>query len=236
MFDAIVFDFDGTLVDFVDTDTKILKLLHSKLTTETTFEKFLTTAVKEIIAFHSLVERGEADPLSMDRTRLKRTFDSLSIDWHESVTEIYRAELIRSCEPFPGVPDILHKLQKCFKLGLLTNAYDPSEQRNRIVSSRLNQYFDQILVSGEIGLYKPDPSVFCCILDRLNVVPERAVYIGDSLLHDVEGARLAGMKSVLFSKRSKINSTVADYHVYGVEELADLMRHFCELSKRSQLN
>ncbi len=229
MFEAIIFDFDGTLVDFVDSDLKSLKHLHSTIQTTVSFEKFLKIAVDEIMNFHDLVEREKIDPLLMHRFRLKRTYEKLGIYWDESVVDTYKTELFRTCEPFEGVADVLSRLKKCFKLGLLTNAYDSSEQRKRIFASGLHQYFDEILVSCEVGFYKPNPKVFLSILSKLDVLPEKAVYIGDSIQHDVRGANSAGMKSVLFTSGSKRVSSNADYHVHGVEELLSLVHKFCSL-------
>ncbi len=230
MFEAIVFDFDGTLVDFVDSDTKSLKHLHSEIRTTVSFEQFLKMAVDEIMNFHDLVDHGKIDPLLMHRFRLERTFENLGIHWDESVIDTYKAELFRTCEPFEGVADVLLKLKKKFKLGLLTNAYDSPEQRKRICASGLHQYFDEILVSCEVGVYKPDPDVFLNLLKKLDVLPEKAVYIGDSIKHDVVGANSAGMKSALFSKSSKRVSSHADYHAHGVEGLSSLAHEFCKLA------
>jgi HAD superfamily hydrolase (TIGR01549 family) len=227
VFEAIVFDFDGTLTDFVDSDIKSLKHLHSKIGTTVSFKSFLKTAVDEIMNFHQLVDQGDIDPLLMHRFRLERTFEVYGIKWDDSVVEIYKEELFRTCVPFDGIADVLLMLKERFKLGLLTNAYDVQEQRKRIFSSGLHDYFDEILISGEIGVYKPDPHVFFSLLNRLNVVPEKAIYIGDSIKYDVGGANSAGMKSVLFSKKSKRISSEADYHAHGVEGLETLARRFC---------
>lgn len=230
MFEAIVFDFDGTLVDFVDSDTKSLKLLHSKIETTVSFENFLDTAVDEIMNFHQLVDKGDIDPLLMHRFRLERTFKIHGIKWDDSAIDVYKNELFRTCVPFDGISEVLSKLKERFKLGLLTNAYDAPEQRKRISYSGLDDYFDEILISGEIGVYKPDPRVFFSLLSRLGVVPEKAIYIGDSIEHDVFGANSAGMKSVLFSKKFKRISSVANYHAHGVEGLENLSRKFFELA------
>jgi putative hydrolase of the HAD superfamily len=230
VFEAIVFDFDGTLVDFVDSDIKSLKHLHSKIETTVSFKDFFDTAVDEIMNFHQLVDQGDMDPLLMHRFRLEKTFSIHGIKWDDSAIDIYKDELFRTCVPFDGIAEVLSRLKERFKLGLLTNAYDVPEQRKRISSSGLHDYFDEILISGEINVYKPDPNVFLNLLNRLNVVPEKAIYIGDSIKHDVGGANSAGMKSVLFSEKSKRISSEADYHAHGVDGLENLAKKFCELA------
>lgn len=230
MIEAIVFDFDGTLVDFVDSDTKSLKHLHSLMGASVSFDDFLETAVDEIMNFHRLVDQGLIDPLLMHRFRLEKTFETHGIHWDDSALETYKAELFRTCVPFDGVAEVLVRLGERFKLGLITNAYDGQEQRKRIVSSGLHDHFDEILISGDIGVYKPDPNIFLTLLNSFDVKPENAIYIGDSIKHDVAGANSAGMKSVLFSKSSKRLSSDADYHAHGVEGLGILVSDLCELT------
>lgn len=227
MIEAIVFDFDGTLVDFVDSDTKSLKHLHSVVKATVSFETFFETAVDEIMEFHRLVDQGLIDPLLMHRFRLEKPFKAHEIPWDDSVLEIYEAELFRTCVPFDGVVEVLIQLKDKFKLGLITNAYDGVEQRKRIAFSGLYNYFDEILISGDIGVYKPDPNVFHTLLNRIGVVPENAIYIGDSIKHDVAGANSAGMKSVLFSKNSKRSCSEAHFHAHGIEGLEILANELC---------
>jgi HAD superfamily hydrolase (TIGR01549 family) len=228
--EAIVFDFDGTLVDFVDSDTQSLKHLHSVMGATVSFDKFLKTAVDEIMYFHRLVDRGLIDPLLMHRFRLERTFQKHGMHWTDSALKTYKAELLRTCVPFDGVAEILVRLRGRFKLGLITNAYDGPEQRKRIVSSGLHEHFDEILISGDVDVYKPDPNIFLTLLSSFDIKPENAIYIGDSVKYDVAGANSAGMKSVLFSKSSKRLSSDADYHAHGVEGLEILVSELFELA------
>ena len=187
MIEAIVFDFDGTLVDFVDSDIKSLKHLHSVAEAKVSFDEFLETAVDEIMEFHRLVDQRLIDPLLMHRFRLEKTFNAHGMQWDDSVLEIYKSELFRTCVPFDGVVEVLGQLRERFKIGLITNAYDGVEQRKRIAVSGLFKYFDEILISGDVGIYKPDPNIFHILLNRIGVVPEKAIYIGDSIKHDVAG-------------------------------------------------
>jgi putative hydrolase of the HAD superfamily len=99
---------------------------------------------------------------------------------------------------------------------------DKCEQMERIKSAGLEIYFDVIIVAGEIGIYKPNPAIFLSALNRINVSPEKALYIGDSLAYDVLGAKAAGLKTVLFNQNTKRNSTDANYCVHGINELQTL--------------
>ena len=56
--------------------------------------------------------------------------------------------------------------------------------------------FDHIVFSDEVGVRKPDPSIFRSVLHALGVQPARAIHVGDDPVLDVDGARGAGMRVV----------------------------------------
>lgn len=51
------------------------------------------------------------------------------------------------------------------------------------------EWFEVILVSEEVGVKKPDPSIFEMAMDRLKLRPDKCVYVGDRPRDDIEGAR-----------------------------------------------
>lgn len=93
---------------------------------------------------------------------------------------------------FDEVPEVLKGLRGEFKLGMLTNG--PSDlQRSKIEVLGIEPWFEDIVVSGEHGMAKPDPGIFEVSLSRLNTSPDDTVYIGNSLKYDVLGAKNAGI-------------------------------------------
>jgi len=223
MFQAILFDFDGTLVDFVAADIQSLKWLHTRTGATVAFDDFLETAVAEIMKFHDLVAQNKIDPLLMHPFRLRHSFARHKITWHDDYLALYRGKLLELCVPFAGVEQLLAAVNRKTKMGLITNAYDAAEQKERIKSSGLDIYFDTIVIAGEIGIYKPDPAIFLHALARMDVQPDKSLYVGDSLTHDVIGAKSAGMKTVLLSQTPKRGSGIADYVVSSIGELQGLL-------------
>jgi putative hydrolase of the HAD superfamily len=53
--------------------------------------------------------------------------------------------------------------------------------------------FEFVIDSSDIGVAKPDPAIFRAGLERLGLAADRVWYVGDSLFHDVGGARAAGL-------------------------------------------
>ena len=53
-------------------------------------------------------------------------------------------------------------------------------QRDKLQTTGLEDHFDAIAVSGELGVAKPDPTIFRHTLDMLGVAPTRVWHVGDS--------------------------------------------------------
>lgn len=66
----MIFDFDGTLVDFENADTECLDLILKKTGAIVDADSFVDRAVDHIIRFHGLVESDEIDPLTLHQYRL----------------------------------------------------------------------------------------------------------------------------------------------------------------------
>ncbi len=117
--------------------------------------------------------------------------DALALE----VEQVYLRERRRRHGPFPDAAAVLEDLRRDFPLGLLTNGA-PDVQRTKLAGSGLAPYFDEVLITGDIGVGKPDPEPFRILLDRLNAPAAAAVMVGNSLTSDVLGARNAGVRSI----------------------------------------
>ena len=79
-----------------------------------------------------------------------------------------------------------------------------------------------MVTSESARAYKPAPMGFLRVLEETGVSPEEAVYVGDTPLDDVHGARLLGMRVAWINRSgaSWDDSLLApDYDVSGLEEL-----------------
>jgi putative hydrolase of the HAD superfamily len=103
---------------------------------------------------------------------------------------------------YPEVETVLATLQSQYQLGLITNGASDL-QREKLRKSQLEPYFDAVIISGEVGIGKPDPTIFMQALKRLSACPEQTVMIGDSLSRDIAGAHNAGMRGILINRQDK---------------------------------
>jgi len=194
--EAVLFDFDGTLVDFENTDIECLNLIHRKTGAEVDSKSFIDRAIDHTMCFHDLVDSAETDPLTMHQYRLSNTFQDFGIPWNDSYVDAYKQMLLERTNPHPGIEEILKSLSGRVKLGILTNAYDPVLQMKRIKATGLADYFNEIQISGEEKYSKPDPRAFKMIADNLGVDSKNCIFIGDSKKYDIEGALAAGMQAI----------------------------------------
>lgn len=83
------------------------------------------------------------------------------------------------------------------KTGLVSNATDPGWLlRADLERQGLAPYLDAIVFSSELGKRKPHPAIFEAALSELAVAPERALFVGDRLVEDVQGPAALGMRTV----------------------------------------
>ena len=102
-------------------------------------------------------------------------------------------------EPFSDALPTLSDLRGDYRLGLVTNGV-PDLQRQKIERASLRGLFQTIVISGEIGIGKPDPRIFGHALDALGMRADQAAGVGNSLTRDVQGARGAGLKAIWLNR------------------------------------
>lgn len=124
-------------------------------------------------------------------------------------------------KPINGVPEVLNELRMRYKVGLISN--NSSNDVVFKVLSKLNmtKYFDIILTSEGFGVRKPYPGIFLYALKKLNIeFPESSVFVGDSIKHDINGARNAGMTAILLNKfRSSKKTHSVDFMIKEIKDL-----------------
>jgi putative hydrolase of the HAD superfamily len=100
--------------------------------------------------------------------------------------------------PYPGVLRGLKRLRRMgVPLGLLSDG-QPAVQRRKLAALKLNNLFDAIVITGDIGprFYKPHPAGFEQLIRELDTDPARTVYVGDNPATDFVTARKLGMTTV----------------------------------------
>jgi putative hydrolase of the HAD superfamily len=112
----------------------------------------------------------------------------------EELGDRFHAERRARHEVFADVPATLRELSASYALGLVTNGAS-CLQREKLRASGLSDYFEVVVVSADVGVGKPDSSVFREAVVKLGAGRD-AVMVGDSVEKDVNGAIAAGLQAV----------------------------------------
>ena len=173
------------------------------------------------------------------RTNLERpeespAFKTYRTAWTEAFVDAFRSldikgdaqqaaalcvEAMGMREPFDDALPFLERAGQRWRLALLTNADDD------FISPLLARHglsFHSVVTSESARAYKPDPRGFLRVLQETGVSPEEAVYVGDTPLDDVHGARLMGMQAAWLNRsgaRWEASLLAPHHEVTGLEQL-----------------
>jgi putative hydrolase of the HAD superfamily len=218
---AVLFDLGWTLVGTVATPEiykRILEVYGVKVSCDQILKAHRDNE-KEIDIVKGQLELGkdfwikwnlkvlERIGIEQDREFLAKKIDELW--WEYADLEVY-----------PDVMETLIQLRsKCVKIGLVTNGLK-RDYEQILAKLRLTSCFDVVVGIDTCDKGKPDKEIFLCALDKLCVRPEEAVFVGDSLKYDYEGAKRAGLKPLLIDREAKSSENVET-----IRSLAEVLQH-----------
>jgi FMN phosphatase YigB (HAD superfamily) len=90
--------------------------------------------------------------------------------------------------------------EESYKIACLSNGTD--EWTLRVIEDHnLLSLFDEIIISGNLGIVKPQPDIYIQTLNKLNVAPEETIFVDDRQVN-VDAAQKLGISSLLFNNTS----------------------------------
>jgi putative hydrolase of the HAD superfamily len=158
--------------------------------------------------------------------------DTLIVE--ESVGDKHTAEA--ELQKVPFAERVLKELRGKYKLGVVTNTTTSKEMDIRMALRRigLEQYFDVVITSVDVGREKPDERIFIVALRKLGVKPSEVVMVGNRIKTDVLGANGLGMTTVYFKWNDRYNEEVTsplEKPTYTISSLRQLPQILIELEK-----
>ena len=198
---AYHFDLDGTLVE--------VSVPFERLVTEAAeaagASDVAPTAFGEALAHH--MHDGET-PI---RTAASQAFPDADADGFRD--RFIEAE-VAATTPLPGAVTVLRTLRRRYPIGVLTNGI-PALQREKLRSTGLLEYVDDVVVSNAIGAGKPDPEIYRIAADRLPA--KRRTIVADDYERDLAAAAELGWEPILVGKQ------LDDRSVRTIETLSALL-------------
>ncbi|MFH1590400.1 MAG: HAD hydrolase-like protein [archaeon] len=168
-------------------------------------------------AFRALYYRK----LSIGRITSEAFFDSLGIDGQQVLSEY-----IPHLRIDPDFIKTAQELAKTYELSILSNdVIEWHEAQRRYF--QLDDVITHHFISGELGMRKPDGTVYDTVVQRLRTTPDRCIYT-DNLLKNLEPAGKKGMTTIHFDREGNIkedNGFEPNFTVHSLHELKNILQN-----------
>lgn len=207
MLRAIIFDVDGTILD---TEQAILQSLQRTLRKETQ-KDYPFEALRFALGIPG-----------------KDALQRLNVDDIEAVHQKWSAAVLdfsHEVAVFKSLEEVIqHLATKPLQLGIVTSK-TAQEVEDEFEPFGLSEYFQHIVSASDTVKHKPNPEPLLKCLDALQVAPEEAIYIGDSI-YDFQCAKQAGAKFALahWGAKSTIGFEEADYVFYEPKDILAIVK------------
>jgi len=227
---ALLFDLDDTLLETHHSHQEAMRISceraaahHPDWTVERLREAFVAT-YRELEA---QLEAGDLQFMSQTPFRIRTWEDTLrtcglSTDLGEELAHVYLEERRSRYRLYDDVPAALDLLSVDYTLVLVTNGMSDL-QREKVTAVGLPRWFERIVVSGEIGSWKPHSRIFHHALELAEAPCGEALMIGDNLERDVAGARGVGIRTAWIRRYEHLSPILGinpDLTVRDLPELA----------------
>ena len=220
----LLFDLDGTLFDYDKSETVAFKK---------TFDDFKINYKEEFLSSYDSInkqlwkkfELGQIEVEKLKVERFELLLDQIDHDVNPAeFSKNYLVNLSNCTFLLDGVEELLRELDGKFKMMLITNGLK-SVQRPRLKNSTIKNYFEDIVISEEVGSAKPDSKIFDIAFSKMNN-PEKTkvLMIGDSLSSDIQGGINYNLDTCWLNVKSlNSNGLAPTYEIKNISELKNIL-------------
>lgn len=228
MIKVILWDIDGTLLNFLRAEYESIKKCFAK------FE--LGECTDEMIARYSVInrkyweklERGEITKQEVLINRFKEFFEKENIvtNCEEAFNKQYQYDLGDTICFNDNGYELIRELRQHYKQYAVTNGTKTAQDR-KLDKSGLRELFDGIFISEEVGVEKPGKGFFDFIFQKIGDYKlDEILIVGDSLTSDMQGGNNAGIKCCWYNPTGQMNkkNLRIDYEISNLQEVKNILQ------------
>ncbi len=221
----IFFDLDNTIWDFEHNSKEALTELYHKYKLQELgvngVDHFIAKYKERNEMMWEQYRLGKIDKPTLRDKRFSLTFWDMGLDETLAPPELaddYIYISPRKTFLFPHAHEMLSYLQAKYSLHIITNGFEEA-QVIKMQESKLNIYFEEVIISEHAGFRKPDNRIFDYAMQKTGALTSDSIMIGDGLEVDILGARNVGWDTVYFNPEKKEHQEEVTYEISSLIEL-----------------
>ena len=218
-YEWLLFDADNTIFDYDKAEAFALEKTFASFQLE--FDVSFGGHYREINAqiWHDF-ELGKITQDKLRTERFRRLFAGLGISTDTTAfSERYLQNLALGGFLIDGAEALIKQLHMNFRLAIITNGIS-DVQHPRLNNSTINDYIETMVVSGDLGVAKPDPAIFEIAFSRMGNPAKKAVLIiGDSLSSDMQGGINYGIDTCWYNPHRQTTSLPITFEISQLSDL-----------------
>lgn len=227
MYKYLLWDIDGTVLDFLTSESYAIKTLFQKYNLGVCTDEMLRLYSGINTKYWQKLERNEMTKPEILVGRFREFFSIVGVDtsFAEEFNKEYQLTLGDHIEYIGNAKEILISQKGKFILGAVTNGTRVAQEKKLRISG-LDKVFDAIFISEDVGFEKPNRKYFNFVFDKLSVADKSEVLlIGDSLTSDIKGAYASGIDSCWFNPKHNPNylGIPVTYEIDNLDEIKNIV-------------
>ncbi|WP_352420160.1 YjjG family noncanonical pyrimidine nucleotidase [Proteiniborus sp.] len=223
-YEVIIFDADETLFDFRKSESVAFGNTMLEFNIEYDENHHLKIYSDINTAIWKEFEDGLITQEELKVERFKRLSGKLNVELDEiEFSKSYMKHLSNASFLYDNSANLVESLHKDYKLSIITNGLK-DVQDNRIRKSSIAKYFEDIVISEEVRVAKPDPRIFELALNNINCTDKsKVLVVGDSLTSDMQGGINFGIDTCWFNP-NRIENKTEIKPIYEITNLMELIQ------------
>jgi len=227
MYKYLLWDIDGTVLDFLASEAYAIRALFKKYNIGECDDEKLRLYSGINVKYWQKLERGEMSKPEILVERFREFFGIIGVNTKiaESFNLDYQVTLGDHIEFVDKAEEILLSQKGRFVLAAVTNGTKVAQEK-KLRLSGLDKVFDAIFISENVGAEKPSKEYFDYVFAALGITDKSAaLIIGDSLTSDMKGGFLAGIDTCWFNPKKSPNKSEipVTYEIDNLAKLADIV-------------